>query len=209
MAIGARRITNKGQRKLIGKFPSLKMKTAVWWESQIERDFIYFLEIDPDVLSFYSQPFHISYWFDGKEHSYTPDFFVERVGRKQVVEIKPEKKVSKPENQIIFQKVSPICFQQGYEFIVITDKTIRLQPRLNNIKLLHKYSRIPIYPQYQILFQEFFLNKQSATFGQAEDFLEQNNVCKQVIYGLIYWGILTIDLMVPINKESIISSTSK
>ena len=51
MAVGARKITNRGTKKIIGKFPSLKMNTAIWWESQLERDYIYLLEIDPDVLS--------------------------------------------------------------------------------------------------------------------------------------------------------------
>jgi hypothetical protein len=61
LAVGARKITNKGSLKVIGKFPSLKMNTAIWWESQLERDYIYLLEIDPDVLFYQGQPFTITY----------------------------------------------------------------------------------------------------------------------------------------------------
>jgi hypothetical protein len=60
-AARARKITNAGNRKVIGKFPSLKMNRVIWWESQLERDYIYLLEIDPEVLSYSEQPFTISY----------------------------------------------------------------------------------------------------------------------------------------------------
>lgn len=60
-AARARKITNAGNRKVIGKFPSLKMNAVISWESQLERDYIYLLEIDPEVLSYGEQPFTISY----------------------------------------------------------------------------------------------------------------------------------------------------
>ncbi|MBD2181884.1 hypothetical protein H6S82_00250 [Planktothrix sp. FACHB-1355] len=48
VAVGVRKFSNTGCRRVIGKFLSLKMNTTIWWESQIERDYIYWLEIDPD-----------------------------------------------------------------------------------------------------------------------------------------------------------------
>ena len=57
LTVGARKITNRGSKKVIGKFPSLKMNTTIWWESQLERDYIYLLEIDPDVTAYQGQPF--------------------------------------------------------------------------------------------------------------------------------------------------------
>ncbi len=44
--MAVRKITNKGSKKVIGKFASHKLQTTVWWESQIERDYIYLFEID-------------------------------------------------------------------------------------------------------------------------------------------------------------------
>jgi hypothetical protein len=80
-----------GNRKVIGKFPSLKMNTVIWWESQLERDYIYLLEIDPEVLSYGEQPFTISYTDKGKPRRYTPDFVVTRPQKTQVVEVKPSR----------------------------------------------------------------------------------------------------------------------
>lgn len=93
MAIGVRKITNIGSKKVIGKFPSMKMNTIIWWESQIERDYIYLLEIDPNVESYKGQPFKIHYTSSGSGRSYTPDFWVTRPDRQQVVEVKPASKV--------------------------------------------------------------------------------------------------------------------
>ena len=74
----ARRITNTGTLKNIGKFPSLKNKTMVWFESHLERDFIYLTEFDKSVIKYQEQPFKIQYFINGKKYKYTPDFLIER-----------------------------------------------------------------------------------------------------------------------------------
>ncbi|MEL7035074.1 MAG: hypothetical protein AAFO04_05575 [Cyanobacteria bacterium J06592_8] len=61
MNVPARKITNTGTRKNIGKFSSRKMGQIVWYESLLELDYIYLLEIDPDVVAFASQPFQLQY----------------------------------------------------------------------------------------------------------------------------------------------------
>lgn len=100
-----RKITNSGTKKNIGKFPSVKMQTSVWYESHLERDYIYLLEIDPDVLSFSGQPFKITYSLDGSQRKYTPDFFVTRGQGVQVVEVKPADKASLEKTLVCFRKL--------------------------------------------------------------------------------------------------------
>jgi hypothetical protein len=85
LVVGVRKITNAGSKKVIGKFPSIKMDAIIWWESQIERDYIYLLEIDPDVISYVGQPFKIFYTDLGKSRSYTPDFLVKRTKSAEIV----------------------------------------------------------------------------------------------------------------------------
>jgi hypothetical protein len=201
----ARKITNKGVKKVIGKFPSLKMGQLVWWESQIERDYIYLLEFDPDVISYEEQPLRISYHFNGKERRYTPDFLVKRSDRTIIVEVKPEEEIQKEENQRLFHIANVICARNNYEFIVVTDKMIRLQPRLNNIKLLTKYQRTPINnPHYQIACHELFTEKLEIPLGEAMQFFNSRKIDAQVIFALLYWGVLAINLMQPIGMESVV-----
>ena len=132
----ARKISNRGTKKVIGKFPSLKLNKIVWWESQIERDYIFLLEIDPEVITYTEQPLRLQYQFKGKAHHYTPDFLVEKPNSTQIIEVKPEEKLTKEETLLLFQIVAPLFHEAGYEFVVVTDNMIRSQPKLDNIKLL-------------------------------------------------------------------------
>ncbi|OUL29652.1 hypothetical protein BV378_05615 [Nostoc sp. RF31YmG] len=120
------------------------MQTGIWYESLIERDYMYLLETDPDVLSYESQPLSIFYNFAHRQRRYTPDFLVERRSRKLLIEVKPASKVDSLKNLKLFRIIAPICQEQGWEFVVVTDEMIRVQPQLNNLKLLYKYICKPL-----------------------------------------------------------------
>src|ERR1700759_431623 len=156
--MGVREISNRGSKKIIGKFPSYLMGMIVMWESKLERDFLYLLEFDPSVISYREQPMRLLYNFDGKLRRYTPDFLVERKHKKQIIEVKPKDKVFKGNNEQRFRIISRIFLSLGYEFKIVTDTHIRTQPRLYNIKLLWKYARTIIYPQQQIYCKELLSN---------------------------------------------------
>jgi TnsA endonuclease N terminal len=204
MMAESRKITNKGAKKVIGKFPSLKMGQIVWWESQLEQDYIFLLEFDPDVLYFKEQPLSILYELNGKGRRYTPDFLVERSNKRQLVEVKPEEHITKNENLLLFRAVTPIIRREGYEFLVASDRQIRVQPRLRNIKLLTKYARTPVAPQHQIYCQECLRQKKEVNLVEIVQFFAVRGESTQVVYSLIYRGLLTIDLMIPIGPDSLV-----
>lgn len=203
--MNTRKITNKGVKKVIGKFPSLKMHRLVWWESQIERDYIYLLEFDPSVISYEEQPLRISYRLNGKERHYTPDFLVKRVNKSLIVEVKPEEEVQKEENQRLFHIAKAICARNNYEFVIVTDKMIRVQPRLDNIKLLTRYQRTAInHPHYQIICYELFAMSSEVSLNEVMRFFASRSIDKHVVFSLLYWGVLAVDLMQPIAGTSVV-----
>jgi hypothetical protein len=204
MAVGVRKISNAGSKKVIGKFPSLKMETAIWWESQIERDYIYLLEIDPNVKAYLSQPFKISYQEQGKLRTYTPDFWVKRMEKEQVVEVKADSQIKKSQNQQLWRIITNWCWQQGWDFLVVTDLMIRQQPKLQNIKLLFKYSRTNITQQNYWDCYNYFSQKQAITLQQAEQDLKGKGISKNQLYKLLYWGFLETDLSQTLSEESLI-----
>lgn len=200
-----RKFTNRGSTtKVIGKFPSIKLNRTVWWESQIERDYIYLLEFDTDVVFYQEQPLRIEYVCDGSPHCFTPDFLVQRMSKTQIVEVKSEEQSSKEGNTVLHRSAASACRQQGYEFMVVTDAMIRVQPRLNNLKLLYRYARTPLLPRYQILCHSLMQGRQQASFGEVASFFESKRLTKQVVYALIYWGVMTIDLMKPIDFDAVV-----
>jgi hypothetical protein len=203
--MGVRKITNKGGRKVIGKFPSLKMQRLICWESQIERDYIYLLEFDPAVSSYAEQPLRISYYRDARERHYTPDFLVKKLDKNLIVEVKQEVEARKEENQRLFRIASAVCAHNNYEFVLVTDTMIRVQPRLDNVKLLTRYQRVPIHdPQYQIICYELFAKCSEVCFGEVTQFFASRNIGQQVAFSLLYWGILVVDLMQQITAESLV-----
>src|SRR5215470_15370705 len=87
--MGVRRVRNSGGN-VIGTFPSLKMREQIPYESTIERDLLYFLEYETNVVCYQAQPFAITgSSADGAAHSYIPDFQVIRTDSKEIVECKP------------------------------------------------------------------------------------------------------------------------
>ena len=203
-AQNSRKITNKGSKKVIGTFPSLKMGETVCWESQLELDYIYLLEFDPDVLSYREQPLQIFYEHNGKRRRYTPDFLVERPNKSQLIEVKPEEHKTKEKNVLLFKAVAPIIRQKGYEFLIATERIIRAQPRLYHIKLLTKYSRTPIRPQHQVYCYELLSQNREVSLGEMIQFFANKGEGVQIIYSLLYHGLIAVDLMTPIGPHSIV-----
>jgi len=187
---------------VIGKFPSIKNGIMVWWESQLERDYHYLLEIDPDVISYQAQPVKIEYFSEGKIHTYTPDVRVTRSGRKQIVEVKDEKKAKREEYVNLFRKIEPICREEGYEFVVVTDKEIRIQPRLNNVKFIYKYAKTPVTTEHQILLYSMFEDRTTMSLAEIIKGFASKGLRAATVYALIFRGILSADFLQPINPGS-------
>jgi len=201
-----RKPTNHG-RKVIGKFPSAKMSRPIWWESQLERDYIYLLETDPDVVAFHEQPFQIRYTIDNTVHTYTPDFLVKRrSGRKQIVEVKPEEVALSEEYGRFSRIVTLICKKHGCEFITVTEKTIRVQPRLDNVKFLSRYSRVPVHPNHLIEQRRVFIKSKKPSLSMLVKKFSNRGIGQHVVYALIARGEVTVDLDAPIMPSSIVSS---
>ena len=204
--MAVRKITNAGGRKLVSKFPSIKLGRIVRCESPLERDYVYLLE--HGRARFYEeQPLHIRYYLDGKRRRYTPAFLAEKDDKKQIVEVKPEDEIGKDKYQILFHIISQICRQEGYEFIVVTDKLIRVQPRLHNIKKLYRYARVPLYSHYQLEYYDFLKDQSHVTIKALAEFLRTRKVEEplSVVYALTYWGFLDVDLMRPVNLKAVVS----
>lgn len=196
---------NSGTLKNIGKFPSLKNKSIVWFESHLERDFLYLIEFDKDVIKYQEQPFKIKYFLAGKQRFYTPDFFVKRQNKKQVIEIKPQSKTESEEFIHFSNQMKSLFDEKGYEYHVITDLTIRLQPKLSNIKRLWRYARIPITARHEILIYELFSNSSILSLAETCSFFSHAKEQKDLVYTLLFHSYLLTDIEKPISAESLIS----
>ncbi|HEV2912597.1 MAG TPA: TnsA endonuclease N-terminal domain-containing protein [Pyrinomonadaceae bacterium] len=201
--MSTRKPPNRGSRcKNVGKFFSVKMNTMLWFESLLEEALMYLLDFDPGVRRFREQPCRIRYILDGKTRHYTPDILVERVNEKQIIEVKPKKKVMNEKYDLLFRIILPICEEAGYRFKVFTEEMIMQQPMLNNIKALWSYARTPLYPQHQIFSREFLQENPLVSLGEVFESFQQKNIPKQVVYALLFWGLIDFDLTEPLGLNS-------
>src|ERR1035437_9794410 len=93
----SRKVVSRARARPTGKYPSWKMRRMVQWESENELNAFRLLDCDPDVTRFIEQPCEVMYVLDGKVRSHFPDIFVEKNGRKELWEVKPESRAEKPE----------------------------------------------------------------------------------------------------------------
>lgn len=201
----ARRVITRSPNRVVYKFPSIKLGRTIYCESGLELDYAFLLDADHGgVRSFQEQPGKIRYHLNGKLRTYTPDFFVNRPDKKQVVEVKPESKAHTEENKILFGIIDSICRGAGCEFLVVTDARIRVQPFLDNIKLLWKYGRTPTYPRHQIYCHEFFARKRESVLGELFEFFTSRKEEKDVVFSLLYWGAVGIDINAPVTPNALV-----
>jgi len=151
--MAVRRVTHHGGN-VIGKFPSIKLARMVCFESTIERDLLYLLDFEPDVVFFAEQPLTIEYVSNGKTLRYTPDFHIVRTGntctcaarerkcgcRNTLVECKPSRLTGTDDNRRKFAAAQGWCAERGWDFTVVTDTQLRAGYRLRNIKALTGYA---------------------------------------------------------------------
>ena len=136
-----RRNLKHSRVKNLFKFASLKMDSVMTVESALEFDTCFHFEYSPDVISFEAQPEGFYYGFMGKELPYTPDFLVvDKEHGTRFIEVKPVAKSANTDFRAKF-----ICRQEraaalGIPVILVTERQIRLNPILNNLKLLHRYA---------------------------------------------------------------------
>ena len=135
-----RKVVQHG-KNIIGLFPSLKMERMVAFESLVERDTFFIMDFERSVTFFEEQPCRISYRFQRKVHSYTPDVRKVDGGRTILVECKPEDYVDTIENQVKFSAAREWCQENNAWFELAVAEQIRSGFRLDNIKTMTIFAR--------------------------------------------------------------------
>lgn len=198
----AREINNKGPNRVVGSFPSFKLGRMVKWDSQIERDFLYYLEFDDDVVEYFEQPIIFKYTLNHKYEDYYPDYEIRRKSteRLKYVEIKPESELRKDEIRIKYSAISSAMTEAGHDFELITDAFLRIQPRYSNLLLLNKYYRDKADPVLVGKVKKD-VNKyysSSLTFGQLASF---EYLSKYSCYVLLANMVFSFDLDTKIDDN--------
>ncbi|WP_305374049.1 TnsA endonuclease N-terminal domain-containing protein [Photobacterium leiognathi] len=116
------------------------MNKVLTVESRLEFDTCFHLEYSPDISFIEAQPEGFYYPYQDKHLPYTPDFLIVDKGKRKLIEVKPFKKTQSLEFQQCFLAKKEQANELDISLILVTEKQIRVDPILNNLKLLHRYS---------------------------------------------------------------------
>lgn len=191
-----RNLRKPSPNKNVFKFASTKISDVIMCESTLEFDACFHHEYNDAIKSYGSQPQGFKYQFRGKTLPYTPDTLIEYFDGVEIFhEYKPYSKISSPLFREKFVARREASLVLGCDLILVTDKQIRVNPILNNFKLLHRYSGVYGLNAIQNELLETIqksgvikLNDVSSQFGltigEARSFL----------YALIHKGFVKADL---------------
>jgi len=136
-----RLISASRYQTLKGYISDVSLNRLVEFESSLERDFIYLLEFDTNVKSYYEQPLTLIYNDGIKNRTYTPDFLVEYWDEEpELIEIKYLADLKKNGNkyQLKFKASEEFCSFNKMSFKVKTEEDIR-NDKLFNCRFLLMY----------------------------------------------------------------------
>ena len=197
-----REITNRGTSKNTGYFTS-SHSGLVKFESHLERDAMFILESDKRIKKFKSQPMKVHYTLDNKKRQYTPDIEVHFKNKKKkslILEVKIHEKLQ--ENRLKFRAIKNRLNKWGYDYSVITEKFIQQQPRLDNIKLLHRYSEIKVSKKTYEKIEQSFSGKKYFILGHLKEELINKGILVNEFYAAIYRKILIVNIDQKIDFEA-------
>jgi hypothetical protein len=191
--------------KVLGHVPSAKMSRMVWFESLLERDFIMTLDYREDITWFAEQPFEIKYIHKRREHRYIPDFLSVRNGRPWVTEVKPTAFADTEDNRRKAAVGARWCEGRDWDYSVVTEIDIRVEPQLSNIKLLTYYARQNV--STKLSEQIRYLLRESSDAIQLSRLCrtvlpDQPHMARTVIFHLAFWHRLQLSMDEAIGAET-------
>ncbi|MEP7288623.1 MAG: TnsA endonuclease N-terminal domain-containing protein [Chloroflexota bacterium] len=181
-----------------GTFPSLKLNRSIRYTSTLERDFLFVLEYEAQVVRYQEQPFEVSGMFDGGLHRYTPDYAVWTAQQQTLVECKPAMLLQDRHTQQQIAVGTQWAMLHGWQFEVVTDRSLREGYQLANLKLLWRYSRLPVSSSQRHEFDEALAQTNPVTLGQLAQTPEQLNC----VFYLLFHHELRTDLSRPLDTHS-------
>jgi len=111
----------------------------VEYESILESDAILLFEFSSAVVNYQEQPALVYYAMNETMHKYYPDFRLDLVdGTSIYIEVKPSQKLIPKQAKQKYLAITDHFQNQGELFLVLTEKEIRREPLIGNLKRINQ-----------------------------------------------------------------------
>ena len=192
----------RGQRHFPGWYYAACMDRLVEFESWLERDHALLLDFDPQVLAFAAQPFWLWWTEQGARRRHAPDFFARAAdGTGLVVDCRPLDRIDERSAQS-FAAMRAACERVGwiYRLVGAVDPV-----RAGNLRWLSGY-RQRRFGQDAVLVAavEAAFAVPEPLFARAAQVADPIRVLP-VVFHLLWLGVLTADLSVPLGDGSLVA----
>jgi hypothetical protein len=197
----SRKVVSRSRARPTGKYPSWKMQRMVQWESENELNAFRLLDCDPDVTRFHELPCEVMYILDGQARSHYPDILVEKNGRKELWEVKPESQAQ--ERDVVTRTTLLIqgLRSWGYAYRLVLAKDLAMQPRQVNACSLLGFGRRAVTDCEQEFIRRVLTRQESLLWSDACRG-EYGPRGREILCSLVLRGVLTIDLSLPISPST-------
>lgn len=185
--------------KNLYKFVSAKMNRVFIVEGSLEFDTCFHLEYSPHIHSYEAQPVGFVYQCFNRDCPYTPDFKIIERGITKYIEVKPWEKTLKEDFQLRFPAKQQKAGELGIPLVLITEKQIRVNPVLNNLKLLHRYSGFQSFTPLHTLFLSLVQKLGRVSLDEvARQLMIEHSLILKTAFTLVSSGMLSVNL---VNEE--------
>ena len=197
----SRKVVSRSRARPTGKYPSWKMRRMLQWESENELNAFHLLDCDPDVTRFHELPCEVMYILDGQARSHYPDILVEKNGRKELWEVKPESQAQ--ERDVVTRTTLLIqgLRSWGYAYRLVLAKDLAMQPRQVNACSLLGFGRRAVTDCEQEFIRRVLTRQESLLWSDACRG-EYGPRGREILCSLVLRGVLTIDLSLPISPST-------
>ena len=197
--------TTTASRTGIGWYASTKAGAHLRFESGLERLRMQFLDFDPEVTTFASQPFTLEWTEGGKVYRYTPDLLIVRAGRPRVVEdVKPAQFHGSPKLQRAFEAAREALAPIGVEFRLWAPPETTV---VRNVQYLAGYRHPPSGLTASLEAILAALRQRPHTLAELAERTGPAALTRPVIYHLIWAHRITADLSQPLSQTTLLSRT--
>lgn len=112
----------RGQRNMPGWYWCATNGRHVGYESRLEASWLTLADYDQEIVGVSSQPFGLRGRLGNKDWRHVPDYFARLAsGRGLVVDVKPARDVSSPDNQAVFSRTDEACREAGWDYQVASE----------------------------------------------------------------------------------------
>lgn len=199
----ARHCCCRRHQNFIVDFPSLKNGHSMECDAVLESAYCIWLEHDPQVVKYYTQP-HTFTWIDNEQHyRYTPDFLVVLgSGVCYFTEVKHDFSKLRKNRLFKLDSFNALCAQEGWGFQRRDRQSITGITTFNTLKAL--YGRLKPYDKQRQMYFYYYLNHRDwpTTLGdlvQDSAAPDTGTICYNLFTGRLVADLtqrLTLDLVV-------------